>query len=44
LRFETPSKESEQFLRNNLDGLQTILTKRNVKIVSVEVLQVDGDA
>jgi hypothetical protein len=44
LRFETPSKESEQFLRNNLDGLQTILKKRNVKIVSVEVLQMDGNA
>lgn len=37
LRFETPSKESAQFLRKNLDGLKTILSQRNVKIVDIEI-------
>ena len=39
LRFETPSKESAQFLRDNLDDLRTILSKRNVKITSIEILE-----
>jgi len=38
LRFETPSKESAQFLHENLDGLRTLLSKRNVKIASAEIL------
>jgi hypothetical protein len=38
LRFETPSKESAQFLREHLDGLKTILSKRNVKIVEIEIV------
>ena len=37
LRFETPSYESAQFLRNHLDGLNTILSKRNVKIAHIEI-------
>ena len=37
LRFETPSKESAQFLRNHLDGLRTILAKRNVAIADIEI-------
>jgi len=39
LRFETPSRESAQFLHNHLDGLRTILSKRNVKTASIEILQ-----
>jgi len=38
LRFETPSRESAQFLRDHLDGLRTILSKRNVKIADIEIL------
>ena len=38
LRFETPTKESAQFLQENLKGLKGILSKRNVQIVSLEVL------
>ena len=37
LRFETPSKESARFLQNNLEDLRTILSKRNVKIASIEI-------
>ena len=37
LRFETPSKESAQFLRDHLEGLRTILSKRKVKIADVEI-------
>ena len=37
LRFETPSKESAHFLRNHLDGLKAILSKRNVKIVDIAI-------
>jgi len=40
LRFETPSKESTRFLHDHLDGLRTILSKRNVRLASVEVLRV----
>ena len=39
LRFETPSPESATFLRNNLDGLKTIMSKRNVKIMDIEIKQ-----
>lgn len=39
LRFDTPSKESAQFLRNNLDGLRAVLAKRNVKIAEMEIVQ-----
>jgi len=38
LRFETPSKESAKFLREQLDGLRTILSKRNIRIADVEIL------
>lgn len=38
LRFETPSKESVQFIKENLDGLRTILSKRNVEIANIEIL------
>jgi len=38
LRFETPSRESAKFLRDHLDGLRTILSKRNVKIADIEIL------
>lgn len=38
LRFETPSKESAQFLHENLDRLRSILSKRNLKIVDIEIL------
>jgi hypothetical protein len=37
LRFETPSKESAKFLSDHLDGLKTILSKRHVKIVDIEI-------
>jgi hypothetical protein len=37
LRFEAPSKETAQFLRNHLDGLKTLLAQRNVKIVDIEI-------
>jgi len=37
LRFETPSKESARLLHGHLDGLRTILSKRNVRLESVEV-------
>jgi flagellar hook-length control protein FliK len=37
LRFETPSNKSAQFLRDHLEGLQTILSRRNVKIVDIEI-------
>ncbi|MCL2006329.1 MAG: flagellar hook-length control protein FliK [Planctomycetaceae bacterium] len=39
LRFETPSAESAKFLRSQLDGLHTLLAKRNVKIADVEIQQ-----
>ena len=39
LRFDTPSKESARFVRDNLDGLRTILSKRNVTIVDMEIYQ-----
>ena len=38
LCFETPTRESAEFLRNNLNGLQTLLSKRNVKTMDVEIL------
>ena len=38
LRFETPSRESALFIRNNLEELRTILVERNVKIVDIEML------
>ena len=38
LRFETPSKESAQFISGHLDGLRTLLSKRNVKIADMEIL------
>jgi flagellar hook-length control protein FliK len=37
LRFETPSKESARFIQDNLDGLRTILSKRNGKIACAEI-------
>ena len=37
LRFETPSKESAQFLHDHLENLKAILLKRNVKIVDIEL-------
>ena len=40
LRFETPSEESAQFLQTHLDGLRTLLSKRNVKIASVEIREI----
>ena len=42
LRFETPSRESARFLRNHLDGLQAILSKRNVKIADIEIVESHG--
>ena len=39
LRFETPSKESAQFVRDHLDGLQTILSRRNIQFVDIEIYQ-----
>ena len=38
LRFETPSEESAKFLHEHLGGLKAILSKRNVKIASLDVL------
>jgi len=38
LRFETPTRESAQFIRDNLDGLWAILSEGNVKIASIEIL------
>jgi len=38
LRFETPTRESALFLRNNLDGLQSLLAGRNVKIMDIEIV------
>ena len=38
LCFETPSKESAQFICEHMDGLKKILSKRNVKIVDIEVM------
>ena len=38
LQFETPSHESAQFLHDHLDGLQTILSKRNMKIADIEIM------
>ena len=37
LRFESPSKETALFLHAHLDGLKTLLSKRNVKIVDIEI-------
>ena len=37
LHFETPSQESERFIRNHLDGLRTILSRRKVNIVDIEI-------
>ena len=37
LRFETPSKESAQFVNDHLNGLRTILSKRNVNIAQMEI-------
>jgi hypothetical protein len=37
LRFETPTGEAARFLRDHLEGLKTILSKRNVKIVDIEI-------
>jgi len=39
LRFETPSKDSSRFIQDHLGGLQTILSKRNVKIANIEILE-----
>ena len=38
LRFETPSNESAQFLREHMDGLKTILSGRSVKIADIEIV------
>ena len=39
LRFETPSKESAQFIHNHLGELRSVLSKRNVKIEHLEILE-----
>ena len=39
LRFETPSKDSSRFIHDHLGGLQSILSKRNVKIANIEILE-----
>jgi len=37
LSFESPSRRSAQFLRDHIDELRTILSKRSVKIVDIEI-------
>ena len=39
LRFETPSKESARFVHDHLRGLRTILSKRDMKIADIEILE-----
>jgi len=43
LRFETPDDESAKFLHEHLGGLKAILSKRNVKIASLDVLRKSGE-
>ena len=38
LRFETPTRESAQFLRDNLEEFRIILSKRSVKMMDVEIV------
>ena len=37
LRFETPTAKTALFLREHLEGLRTILAKRNVRIAAIEI-------
>jgi len=37
LRFETPSRETALFLRDNLEELCTLLSKKNVETIDVEI-------
>jgi|GEM_PF-3113933 len=38
LRFETPTRESAQFLQSNLEEFRMILSKRSLKMIDVEIM------